>query len=103
MKLTIDNYPFYFFSSEIPDDVRRTELENQLTRGNHKSVTANPEIAEKALRNNVWHGFAIPLPAKTVRKIPGAMVQPCGLASQFSLQAEGSRKLKHWLTQNLSY
>jgi hypothetical protein len=31
------------------------------------------------------------------------MVQPCGLASQFSLKADGSRKLKHRLTHDLSY
>jgi hypothetical protein len=93
----------YFFSSEIPDEVRRTELEKQMTRGNHKSATSNPEVAEKALGTDVRHGFALPLPAATVRKIPGAMIQPCGLVSQFSLQADGSRKLKHRLTHDLSY
>jgi hypothetical protein len=107
------NFPFfrsvlqkgmsYMFSSDISEEVRRTELVGQMERGNHKSATSNPGITKKALETDVRHGFALPLPAATVHKIPGAMVQPCGLASQFSLQADGSRKLKHRLTHDLSY
>jgi hypothetical protein len=93
------NFPFfrsvirsgmpYFFSSEISDDVRRTELENQLTRGNHKSATANPEIAEKALRTDVRYGFAIPLPAETVLKIPGRWFSPADSPASFPLKLTG--------------
>jgi hypothetical protein len=93
----------FMFSSEIPDEVRRTELAGQLARGNHKSTTSNPDVAEGALETDVRHGFALPLPASIIPKIPGAMVQPYGLASQFSLQADGSRKLKHRLMHDLSY
>jgi hypothetical protein len=38
-----------------------------------------------------------------LRKLKGALVQPCGLASQFALKADGSRTQKDRLTHDLSY
>jgi hypothetical protein len=51
----------------------------------------------------VAHGFSIPVSPKTVAKIKGAMVQPLGLASQFTLAEDGSQKVKYRLTQDLKF
>jgi hypothetical protein len=79
------------------------EREVNLERGNHKSATSKPEITEKQLLKDVYHGFSFPFPSGMVRKLNGALVQPCGLASQFALKADGSREEKYGLTHDLSY
>jgi hypothetical protein len=93
----------YFFDSEISEEQRVLELEANLERGNHKWATSKPEITEKQLLKDVYHGFPFPFPSGMVRKLKGALVQPCGLASQFALKADGSREEKHRLTHDLSY
>jgi hypothetical protein len=45
----------------------------------------------------------MPLRADKVLDIKGAMVEPCGITSQFKLQPDGSRELADRLTQDLSY
>jgi hypothetical protein len=51
----------------------------------------------------VAHGFSIPVSPKIIEEIKGAMVQPLGLATQHGLTKDGSRKVKHQLTQDLSF
>ena len=79
------------------------ELHANLLRGNHKSATSDPETTKSQLHKDVKHGFSMPFPADQVQKLVGAQVQPCGLARQFALQADGSRVLKSRLTHDLSY
>ena len=62
-----------------------TELEAQMAQGNHQSANSKPEqLLEKVYRDMVY-GFAVPVLASIVKMLPGAMVQPCGLAAQFAL------------------
>ncbi len=93
----------YCFDTEISEEQRVLELEANLERGNHKSATSKPDITEKQLLKDVYHGFSFPFPSGMVRKLKGALVQPCGLATQFALNAGGSREEKHRLTHDLSY
>lgn len=74
-----------------------------LKRGNHESANAEPDIVNKLLLKDVHHGFSIPIPPKTVPLIAGALVQPFGLAQQFTLTELGKRVAKYRLTQNLSF
>jgi hypothetical protein len=80
----------YFFDSEILEEQRLRELEANLERGNHKSATSKMTTTEKEIAKDVRHGFAFPFPVGMVRKLKGALVQPCGLTNQFSLKADGS-------------
>jgi hypothetical protein len=93
----------YFFHQEISEEERMAELEANLERGNHKSATSDPLITTKALHKDVKFGFSLPFPSSLVRHLKGALVQPCGLAYQFSLQSDGTREQKHRLTHDLSY
>jgi hypothetical protein len=93
----------YFFEYELSEEQRILELEANLERGNHKSSNLEPDITEKEVFKDVQHGFAFPFPRDIIRKLKGAMVQPCGLASQFALKADGSRVQKHRLTHDLSF
>ena len=56
-----------------------------LVRGNHKSAKEEPEIVEKLFTKDVVHGFSMVIPIELVPLIPNAMVQPVGLAKQWTL------------------
>ena len=93
----------YLVSRELSEDERVAELSHQVTRGNHKSASSKSDEVAALLAKDVKHGFCLPFPAQLVDKIKGGMVQPCGLASQFSLLEDGSRVAKDRLTHDLSY
>ena len=74
-----------------------------LARGNHKSAQEEPEIVEQLLAKDVAHGFSMVTPRELVPQIPGAMVQPVGLAKQWTMGENGDRKIKCRITQDSSY
>jgi hypothetical protein len=93
----------YIYSNEISEETRNQEVQAMLTRGNHKSAEEESEQVKRLLLKDVHHGFSIPVLPEIVHKIQGAMVQPLGLAKQFSLDAAGTRVPKYRLTQDLSF
>jgi hypothetical protein len=93
----------YWFKTELSKSDRLIELTQMLERGNHKSSVAKPDIVNKLLLKDVHHGFSIPIPPETVPLIAGALVQPFGLAQQFTLTELGERVAKYRLTQDLSF
>jgi hypothetical protein len=93
----------YRYSREITEDERETEVLAMLARGNHKSAQDEPEIVEKLLSKDVVHGFSMVIPKALVPLIPHAMVQPVGLATQWTLDDQGKRVIKYRITQDLSY
>ena len=93
----------YHFTRELNEKERIEELEAQLARGNHKSAEEDPEHLAKLLAKDVKHGFAFALDAPRVREVINAMVQPCGLALQYGMKADGTRYLKKRLTHDLTY
>ena len=93
----------YVFTRELDSVTKLAELETLLTRGNHKSAKNFPDQVANLLAKDVRHGFSIPIPTRTVRAIPGAAVQPLGLASQWTLNEEGERVIKFRMTQDLSF
>lgn len=107
------NFPFvhkvikcgmeYKFTKELSHDHRMAELTANLERGNHKSATSEPEKIHQLLEKDVRHGFAIPVLKSSIPALKDAMVQPIGLANQFTLQADGTRVRKGRLTHDLSH
>jgi hypothetical protein len=93
----------YHFTRDLSESERVQELTLQLARGNHKSASEKLEVASRLLNKDVAHGFSLPVHASIVPEIQGAMVEPCGIATQFKLQPDGSRELADRLTQDLSY
>jgi hypothetical protein len=93
----------YHFRQELSEKERVAELSLQLARGNHKSAKRKWSDAANLLLKDVVHGFSMPIRASKVVDIKGAMVEPCGITSQFKLQPDGLRKLANRLTQDLSY
>jgi len=93
----------YECTHDLLEGERVLEMKAQLERGNHKSAAGKASNLMALLEKDVLHGFSLPLPANTVHKIVDAMVQPCGMVSQSSLQADGTRKTKDRLTHDLSF
>jgi hypothetical protein len=93
----------YHFSDTIREVDRWAKLERVLRRGNHKSAEADLLTVSQILGKDVTHGFSLPLSPSIIQHISDAEVQPCGLAQQFGLQANGSRVAKSRLTQDLSF
>jgi hypothetical protein len=93
----------YRFATTITEETRLTETLAMMERGNHKSAESRAEHVEKALSKDVLHGFSMPFLRETVPRIPGAMVQPFGMAEQLTLTESGDRVPKYRLTQDLSF
>jgi hypothetical protein len=74
-----------------------------IKRGNHKPAKKRSQEVEKALSKDVIHRFSMPILVKTIQEIPGARVQPFGVAEQLTLSTTGERVHKYWLTQDLSF
>jgi hypothetical protein len=116
LRAILGNHPYYndfkpflsqgvdfVFTEEITEEVRVEELEANLERGNHKSAQGQEETLSKLLAKDVKTRFDVPLCRGAVQSIPGAMVQPCGITSQFTLEPDGSRAVKKRLTHDMSF
>jgi hypothetical protein len=93
----------YRYVVELEEEQTSKEVSAQIQRGNHKPAQANPEQVGMLLAKDVAHGFAMVVPTDVVPLIPGAMVQPTGLAEQWVLDNNGKRKVKYRITQDLTY
>jgi hypothetical protein len=85
----------YGFTKEISEMEQQRELSEKMKRENHKYMEKGVDKATELLTKDVTHGFSIPVFSEAVEKIKGVVVQPLGLATQFTLAAGGSRKIKH--------
>jgi len=93
----------YECTHELSEEERVLEMNAQMDRGNHKSAAGKADSLKVLLYKDVSHGFSLPLPVSVVPRIVDAMVQPCGMVSQASLQADGTRRTKDRLTHDLSF
>jgi hypothetical protein len=93
----------YRYLEELTDDERLDEMLANLQRGNHKSAQDESDQVAKLLKKDVDHGFAWVIPKQLVPLIPKSMVQPLGLAKQWTLNETGERIPKYRLTQDLSF
>ena len=93
----------YYLSRELTEAERATELSAQLVRGNHKSATDSEDEVQRLLEVDVRHGFVLPVWESSLLHVKGCLLQPGGMVRQFSLKADGSRKLKSRFTHDLSF
>jgi hypothetical protein len=99
------------FKKDANKTERLKELQGMTARRNHKSAEEGSEKATKLLAKDAAQGFSIPASPETVDKIQGEMVQPLGqpLGQPWGwprpVQTDQgrARKVKHWLTQDLSF
>jgi hypothetical protein len=88
---------------ELTKEERSTEVAQMMERGNDQSAENEPERVKLLLNKDVTHGFSLLIPPETVPLIPGALVQPFGMAVQWTLDKQGARVPKYGLLQDLSF
>jgi hypothetical protein len=96
----------YVFTTELDEGQRILELEANVAQGNQKSVSDHQyhlvHLLDRDVRD-IKYGFAMPIPKLSVHKLKGAMVQPAGVTSQFTILENRSRTKKQRLTHDLTY
>jgi hypothetical protein len=93
----------YGYIDKFTDNKRLSEMLANLQRGNHKSAQDKSDQVAKLLKKDVDHGFAWIITKQLVPLIPHSMVQPLGLAKQWTLNEMGEHSPKKRLTQDLSF
>ena len=89
--------------SPIPDNQRQLDLTLAIQRGNHKSASSQPIVVKELLHKEVIRGWQLPLPPHCLHQLPGAVVAPLGLVSQFTINEQGKQVSKHRLTHDQSF
>ena len=102
MKETLDNGIFYPLT-DISEEERMNDLDEALTRGNHKSARDKPATLQHLIEADVSQGFALPLPVHCTRRIPGVILAPLGIAEQATIQPDGQIVPKDRLTHDQSF
>ena len=92
----------YKYTRELTPDEKMAELEAQLQKGNHKGAVTQEEELKKKLHRDIQYGFSVPVLKSLLKRIKGAMLQPCNLAPQFTLTKTGERVPKNRLTHDMS-
>ena len=93
----------YEFRRGLTEQERLAEVTAMIERGNHKSAEVHADKVRALLLKDVTHGFSLAFDPSIIPSIPHALVQPLGIVEQFTLTASGDRKLKHRLTQDLTF
>jgi hypothetical protein len=77
----------YRFLRELSDADRLSELNGMIHRGNHKSSESEQVATTQLLHKDVTHGFSMPIHPSIAPSLKDAIVQPLGMAKQFTLLA----------------
>ena len=95
----------YPCNSAPTEEDRLADLEYMISRGNHQStlVEENEKAMLKNYRKEVDKGWMIPISLDTARKLKNARVIPVGVASQWTIDPTGKRKVKRRLTHDCSF
>ena len=69
---------------------RKADLEEALTRGNHKSAKSEPKILTKLIQKDVTAGYQLPTTIASLRKIPHTCIAPYGVVHQTTIDDQGN-------------
>ena len=75
----------------IDEDQHMNDLKAALKRGNHKSASSKQDLLESLVADDIKCGFQVPIPRDIAEKIKGAVVAPCGIANQSTINELGER------------
>jgi hypothetical protein len=87
----------------LAEDDRKQDLEAHLARGNHKSAEQDIGPLLTIMRDEVVHGWQLPLPIEAASQIPGAMVGPMGIVPQLTISEKGEIIDKNRPTHDQSF
>lgn len=88
---------------DISEEDRLLDLEAALTFGNHKGAVKQPDLLKELCFKDVKHAYALPLPLKMIRRIPGLHLAPVNIAAQNTIDEHGRIIPKDRLTHDQSF
>jgi hypothetical protein len=87
----------------ITKEDRAANLIKALNFGNHKGATSQPELLLNLVSGNVKYGYALPLPLRKIRRIPGICMAPLNIQTQWTINEHREIIEKDRLTHNQSF
>ena len=88
---------------DISEELRKRDLDDALSFGNHKGAIAKPELLKYLINKDVIHGYSLPIPLSSVKSIPGLVMAPMNIMAQNTINELGQIIPKDRLTHNQSW
>jgi len=88
---------------DIPEEIRKTDMEFHIKQGNHKLAVTHQDALNKIIQEDVERGFALILLIPVIKHINQASVAPLGCQKQWSINHEGDRVPKFRMTHDQSF
>ena len=87
----------------LKEEVRKSDFDAALARGNHKGAKNKPDLLRKLVSKDVVHGYALPIPLNRLSRVPGAVLAPMNIAAQQTIDEFGRIIAKDRLTHDQSF
>jgi hypothetical protein len=88
---------------DISEEDRVQDVLEAMSFGNHKGASSEPDLLSSLVRNDVIHGFALPLPLEKMHTIPGILFAPLNIQEQNTIDSTGRIVPSKRLTHDQSY
>jgi len=89
--------------SKLEEKTRKEDLAAAFRRGNHASASQKNNILESAISKEIIKGWNIILPVDTYDHLPGAVLNPMGVATHTGISSNGTFVEKDRVTHDLSF
>ena len=88
---------------DLNKDLRKQDLDEALTFGNHKGAQKFPARLQELVEEDIIHGYGLPLPLKIIRSLLGIVLAPMNITSQNTINKQGQVIEKERLTHDQSF
>jgi hypothetical protein len=68
---------------------RVKDINKAIKLRNHKGTVRQDELLQKLVKDDVTHGFTIPLPIRKLSLIPGVLLMPLNIQEQSTINQQG--------------
>ena len=89
--------------TKINETDRKSDLEEAIHRGNHKSASERPDDLKRLVDKDLRYGFQMPITKEAARLIPHACLSPYSLVDQQTIDEEGNVIPKERLAHDQSH
>ena len=93
----------YWPMAELSDELKRLDVEDDLSFGNHKGATEKPDLLRSLIEKDVTHGYGVVIPLDKILRDPGLLLSPMNTMKQNTIDEHGRICGKYRLTHNQIY
>ena len=88
---------------EITEQQKLDDVDKALTFTNHKGANLNKDLLKTLIKEDVNHGFILPLTLDKIKQIPGVLLAPLNIINQNTIDEIGHAIQKDRLTHDQSF